>query len=135
MIRRPPRSTLFPYTTLFRSGSDRRAGRRLPARTARREASAPWPTWSTRSPWRRCARASAPPRPRRSSRANRRRRDGTPAEGRDRRQGGAGMAVRLTAGLERDLRGAPLTYAEVGGTGGVLPPGYRHHRLSAPVGD
>src|SRR3712207_7066313 len=27
MIRRPPRSTLFPYTTLFRSG--RRAGRRL----------------------------------------------------------------------------------------------------------
>ena len=22
MIRRPPRSTLFPYTTLFRSGSD-----------------------------------------------------------------------------------------------------------------
>src|SRR5439155_18906616 len=31
MIRRPPRSTLFPYTTLFRSGS--RAGR-----TARRRA-------------------------------------------------------------------------------------------------
>src|SRR3712207_7651633 len=24
MIRRPPRSTLFPYTTLFRSGPDRR---------------------------------------------------------------------------------------------------------------
>src|SRR2546427_6878097 len=24
MIRRPPRSTLFPYTTLFRSGSNRR---------------------------------------------------------------------------------------------------------------
>src|SRR3712207_8042005 len=24
MIRRPPRSTLFPYTTLFRSGSDTR---------------------------------------------------------------------------------------------------------------
>src|SRR5438094_7768246 len=24
MIRRPPRSTLFPYTTLFRSGKDRR---------------------------------------------------------------------------------------------------------------
>src|SRR3712207_8494180 len=24
MIRRPPRSTLFPYTTLFRSGDDRR---------------------------------------------------------------------------------------------------------------
>src|SRR2546427_6865717 len=57
MIRRPPRSTLFPYTTLFRSefhgshrrrcalsGGDARSERsaaaraRLPARTARREA-------------------------------------------------------------------------------------------------
>src|SRR5258708_21952421 len=28
MIRRPPRSTLFPYTTLFRSGSRRRRPRR-----------------------------------------------------------------------------------------------------------
>src|SRR2546426_6360643 len=27
MIRRPPRSTLFPYTTLFRSGTDRTAAR------------------------------------------------------------------------------------------------------------
>src|SRR5258707_5328052 len=27
MIRRPPRSTLFPYTTLFRSGSHESAGR------------------------------------------------------------------------------------------------------------
>src|SRR3712207_8779448 len=46
MIRRPPRSTLFPYTTLFRSAparpdalrARRRAGvgRRLPARAARR---------------------------------------------------------------------------------------------------
>src|SRR2546425_8537012 len=27
MIRRPPRSTLFPYTTLFRSGGDRRPRR------------------------------------------------------------------------------------------------------------
>src|SRR6266704_6328088 len=26
MIRRPPRSTLFPYTTLFRSGAEDRAG-------------------------------------------------------------------------------------------------------------
>src|SRR3712207_8041415 len=32
MIRRPPRSTLFPYTTLFRSGLRRRC-----ARTARRD--------------------------------------------------------------------------------------------------
>src|SRR5260370_12964819 len=28
MIRRPPRSTLFPYTTLFRSGREDRRGRR-----------------------------------------------------------------------------------------------------------
>src|SRR5205809_7046862 len=39
MIRRPPRSTLFPYTTLFRSGDDggargREGSRRRPARTA-----------------------------------------------------------------------------------------------------
>src|SRR5438093_2610665 len=27
MIRRPPRSTLFPYTTLFRSDGDRRSAR------------------------------------------------------------------------------------------------------------
>src|SRR5258708_24872324 len=33
MIRRPPRSTLFPYTTLFRSRSDRRAAH-APARAA-----------------------------------------------------------------------------------------------------
>src|SRR2546422_6098861 len=37
MIRRPPRSTLFPYTTLFRSVEPGRAGcdRRLPAAVAR----------------------------------------------------------------------------------------------------
>src|SRR5256885_7318225 len=34
MIRRPPRSTLFPYTTLFRSHRRRPAGR-LPAPAAR----------------------------------------------------------------------------------------------------
>src|SRR3712207_7316065 len=28
MIRRPPRSTLFPYTTLFRSGAERRLRQR-----------------------------------------------------------------------------------------------------------
>src|SRR5574343_1977743 len=31
MIRRPPRSTLFPYTTLFRSVYVRAQGRRVPA--------------------------------------------------------------------------------------------------------
>src|SRR5256886_13628702 len=30
MIRRPPRSTLFPYTTLFRSVSDVHDGRQVP---------------------------------------------------------------------------------------------------------
>src|SRR3712207_8537085 len=30
MIRRPPRSTLFPYTTLFRSAVDQRADRQEP---------------------------------------------------------------------------------------------------------
>src|SRR3989454_3984534 len=30
MIRRPPRSTLFPYTTLFRSAQHRGAGKRHP---------------------------------------------------------------------------------------------------------
>src|SRR3712207_7480645 len=38
MIRRPPRSTLFPYTTLFRSGADRRALRRRSATPAGRQA-------------------------------------------------------------------------------------------------
>src|SRR5437899_12140529 len=32
MIRRPPRSTLFPYTTLFRSASGRGEGRTVPVR-------------------------------------------------------------------------------------------------------
>src|SRR5256885_8266334 len=32
MIRRPPRSTLFPYTTLFRSGQIEECGREIPAR-------------------------------------------------------------------------------------------------------
>src|SRR2546430_7143023 len=41
MIRRPPRSTLFPYTTLFRSETDRplarlRLGRRVDRRDRRR---------------------------------------------------------------------------------------------------
>src|SRR5256885_12772418 len=54
MIRRPPRSTLFPYTTLFRSerrlhgAARRRAGRRAPRRAraplgGRRHLDAPRP--------------------------------------------------------------------------------------------
>src|SRR5205807_7685311 len=38
MIRPPPRSTLFPYTTLFRSGDSRAGG---PARAARRDLPVP----------------------------------------------------------------------------------------------
>src|SRR5690242_20835678 len=37
MIRRPPRSTLFPYTTLFRSRLDRRARLHAGQRAVRRE--------------------------------------------------------------------------------------------------
>src|SRR2546430_8785301 len=54
MIRRPPRSTLFPYTTLFRSGHGR-------TRRGRASATASWAAGST---GRRGARASpAGPRP------------------------------------------------------------------------
>src|SRR5256886_3435420 len=67
MIRRPPRSTLFPYTTLFRSRvARRRAGSRSSRARARSAESAP-PRSSPRS----CAQ-----RPRRRSR--------TPARGRPR---------------------------------------------------
>src|SRR5687767_15639803 len=38
MIRRPPRSTLFPYTTLFRSRDRGRAGRHAALRRARHPA-------------------------------------------------------------------------------------------------
>src|SRR2546430_13438748 len=43
MIRRPPRSTLFPYTTLFRSraGSAARPRREAAARTVARDAAGP----------------------------------------------------------------------------------------------
>src|SRR5687768_17781088 len=37
MIRRPPRSTLFPYTTLFRSRDDHRVAQRLAADHLQRE--------------------------------------------------------------------------------------------------
>src|SRR2546430_12498000 len=41
MIRRPPRSTLFPYTTLFRSGHAATGRRRAPARRLPRRRLAP----------------------------------------------------------------------------------------------
>src|SRR3712207_7972788 len=46
MMRRPPRSTLFPYTTLFRSGTDRHAPSVAPrepvVRRNRMSARVPW---------------------------------------------------------------------------------------------
>src|SRR2546430_2494735 len=39
MIRRPPRSTLFPYTTLFRSGRHSESGRRRRRENCHRRAS------------------------------------------------------------------------------------------------
>src|SRR3712207_6924670 len=64
MIRRPPRSTLFPYTTLFRSAPS-------PATTpcwsspGHRTAVRPWPTGCARSP------SAPPPTPPRTKRAHR----------------------------------------------------------------
>src|SRR3712207_7871610 len=50
MIRRPPRSTLFPYTTLFRSkGADREAARVRVLELAPEKAPAPAPPWNFRS--------------------------------------------------------------------------------------
>src|SRR5437667_3640254 len=56
MIRRPPRSTLFPYTTLFRSARPGRRGRR---RGAPPPAAGAGPRWRPRAPAR--ARAANPP--------------------------------------------------------------------------
>src|SRR5256885_1551098 len=77
MIRRPPRSTLFPYTTLFRSGSatDRGAAvaRRGTPPRCRRPAPAPPPGWSppaAGSCSRRAGRAARPGPDRKSTRLN-----------------------------------------------------------------
>src|SRR2546430_7720949 len=64
MIRRPPRSTLFPYTTLFRSGPGSPGAARGdtpdPAATLRRAAGG-WPYGATK-PSPRPRRGTAPPR-------------------------------------------------------------------------
>src|SRR2546425_9429352 len=54
MIRRPPRSTLFPYTTLFRSPSSRRSDRG----GGSGRASWRWRTWPPRSSDRKVRRRS-----------------------------------------------------------------------------
>src|SRR5258707_11798947 len=62
MIRRPPRSTLFPYTTLFRSSTPAPAARtvrsqpnsrRRPRRTRREVRSSCFASRSRRRPWKR----------------------------------------------------------------------------------
>src|SRR5256885_10161357 len=56
MIRRPPRSTLFPYTTLFRSPSSARSRRSKhspPRRGSSRPPRSSWERWCAyRSDWR-----------------------------------------------------------------------------------
>src|SRR3989441_7556335 len=76
MIRRPPRSTLFPYTTLFRSRSRSATGQHYELRQAQRqdvsvsERSKPVPLWDMRqastshqTPSSRCAARRPPPSP------------------------------------------------------------------------
>src|SRR5689334_23825936 len=48
MIRRPPRSTLFPYTTLFRSTRSPRGEAPSPARARRLRPRSALPRWRTR---------------------------------------------------------------------------------------
>src|SRR5438309_3199131 len=50
MIRRPPRSTLFPYTTLFRSGRRPIANGARPAWPGS-PCNLPWPTGTSPPPW------------------------------------------------------------------------------------
>src|SRR3712207_7980765 len=52
MIRRPPRSTLFPYTTLFRSGRPGRGSRadRLARPWRRTQTRRSWPAWTGPQP-------------------------------------------------------------------------------------
>src|SRR3712207_8440106 len=74
MIRRPPRSTLFPYTTLFRSCPGRSAGRRrTPDRARSRRARTPRTARPCATRWRRgppcpARRGPQPRRPRRRDR-------------------------------------------------------------------
>src|SRR3712207_7283978 len=54
MIRRPPRSTLFPYTTLFRSGNAPAPARPARARSSLKRTDANPPPWARAAarPWR-----------------------------------------------------------------------------------
>src|SRR3712207_8802903 len=73
MIRRPPRSTLFPYTTLFRSHLVERAGGRrgrCALRTGRGPRGGPQRRRDVRGPGGRRGRPAGPPRDRKSTRLN-----------------------------------------------------------------
>src|SRR3712207_8791264 len=72
MIRRPPRSTLFPYTTLFRSVDDGRMGRgmNVPARTCLAYVRRVLQDASNAAVRPRCAAASRPDADRKSTRLN-----------------------------------------------------------------
>src|SRR5438132_14202677 len=74
MIRRPPRSTLFPYTTLFRSVGSRRDRRELPEEWAPR-AEAGRPGGGTEARRRAGDRAGSLPREPRGGGGDRARRD------------------------------------------------------------
>src|SRR2546425_10802026 len=63
MIRRPPRSTLFPYTTLFRSHDESTPARRTPAGRD--------PEWNRVAVLDRCVAVSTDPRERRDDRGGR----------------------------------------------------------------
>src|SRR2546422_6473034 len=70
MIRRPPRSTLFPYTTLFRSRPRARAPRDGPRpRSSRGGSRAPCPSFLRRQ-WRSLERAPPGRQDRKSTRLN-----------------------------------------------------------------
>src|SRR3712207_7066156 len=69
MIRRPPRSTLFPYTTLFRSLRHRREVRRR-ARGRRGRRAHGGARWRIRSLRRSCSRTPTPTTDRKSTRLN-----------------------------------------------------------------
>src|SRR5258708_4103015 len=70
MIRRPPRSTLFPYTTLFRSPRKRRRKERRSSRAGSLGAKPRKPSWSRMPPKPATAAIHDPARDRKSTRLN-----------------------------------------------------------------
>src|SRR5256885_5714220 len=111
MIRRPPRSTLFPYTTLFRSPTCGRRRRRASSRRARRRPArrprassrdrAPGPTGRARAPTSSTAHARAP---------RTRRAPGGPAGRASRRRGGSLAELLAHEARALDERGELLPH-------------------------